>query len=40
MQTDPTLFRSFDRMLAQGEHFASLAPNIIVKFPATAVGVG
>ena len=25
MQTDPTLFRSFDRMLAQGEHFASLA---------------
>ncbi len=39
MQTDPTLFRSFDRMLAQGEHFASLAPNIIVKFPATMVGV-
>jgi transaldolase len=39
MQTDPTLFRSFDRMLAQGEHFASLAPNIVVKFPATAVGV-
>jgi transaldolase len=40
MQTDPTLFRSFDRMLAQGEHFSSLAPNIIVKFPATSVGVG
>jgi transaldolase len=40
MQTDPTLFRSFERMLAQGEHFSSLAPNIIVKFPATAVGVG
>jgi transaldolase len=39
MQTDPSLYRSFDRMLAQGEHFASLAPNIIVKFPATAVGV-
>jgi transaldolase len=39
MQTDPTLFRSFDRMLAQGQHFASLAPNIIVKFPATEVGV-
>ena len=39
VQTDPTLFRSFDRMLAQGEHFASLAPNIIVKFPATAVGI-
>ena len=39
MQTDPTFFRSFDRMLAQGEHFAGLAPNIIVKFPATSVGV-
>jgi transaldolase len=39
MQTDPTFFRSFDRMLAQGEHFASLAPNVIVKFPATTVGV-
>jgi transaldolase len=39
MQTDPTFFRSFERMLAQGEHFASLAPNIIVKFPATRVGV-
>ncbi|HSL77667.1 MAG TPA: transaldolase family protein, partial [Candidatus Limnocylindrales bacterium] len=39
MQTDPTLFRSFDRMLAQGEHFAGLAPNIIVKFPATSVGI-
>jgi transaldolase len=39
MQTDPTLFRSFDRMLAQGVHFDGLAPNIIVKFPATAVGV-
>jgi transaldolase len=39
MQTDPTLFRSSERMLAQGEHFASLAPNIVVKFPATSVGV-
>ncbi len=39
MQTDPTLFRSFDRMLAQGEHFAGLAQNIIVKFPTTSVGV-
>ena len=26
MQTDPTLFRSFDRMLAQGEHFALARP--------------
>ena len=39
MQTDPTLFRTHDRMLAQGEGFARLAPNIIVKFPATTVGV-
>jgi transaldolase len=39
MQTDPTLFRSYDRMLAQGVHFDGLAPNIIVKFPATLVGV-
>jgi transaldolase len=39
MQTDPTLFRSHDRMLAQGVLFDGLAPNIIVKFPATAVGV-
>ena len=40
MQTDPTLYRSHDRMLAQGRHFDTLAPNIIVKFPATSVGVG
>jgi transaldolase len=39
MQTDPTLFRSYDRMLAQGIGFDGLAPNIIVKFPATSVGV-
>ena len=39
MQTDPTLFRSYERMLAQGTAFDRLAPNIIVKFPATAVGV-
>jgi transaldolase len=39
MQTDPTLYRSFDRMVAQGVHFDGLARNIIVKFPATEVGV-
>jgi len=39
IQTNPTLFRTADRMLAQGVHFDSLAPNIIVKFPATRVGV-
>jgi transaldolase len=39
MQTDPTFFRAYDRMLEQGIGFDRLAPNIIVKFPATAVGV-
>lgn len=39
MQTDPTAFRSFDRMLDQGRRFDGLAPNIIVKFPATSVGI-
>lgn len=40
MQTNPTFWRTPDRMLEQGVHFSSLAPNIIVKFPATAVGIG
>jgi transaldolase len=40
MQTDPTLWRTSDRMLAQGIDFDTLAPNIIVKFPATAAGIG
>ncbi len=40
MQTNPTFWRSPDPMLDQGLHFASLAPNIIVKFPATAAGIG
>ncbi len=39
MQTDPTFFRSYARMLEQGIGFDALAPNIIVKFPATTVGV-
>ena len=39
MQTDPTFFRAYDRMLEQGIGFDGLAPNIIVKFPATTVGV-
>jgi transaldolase len=39
MQTDPTVFRSPERMLAQGVHFDGLAPNIIVKFPATTAGI-
>jgi transaldolase len=39
MQTDPTFFRAYDRMLEQGIGFDGLARNIIVKFPATSVGV-
>lgn len=39
VQTDPTHFGSADRMLAQALHFESLAPNIIVKFPATSAGL-
>lgn len=39
MQTDPTLFRSPERMVAQGVHFDGLAPNVIVKFPATSAGI-
>ena len=38
-QTDPTFHRSADRMVAQSLHFVELAPNIIVKFPATAAGI-
>jgi transaldolase len=38
-QTDPTLHRSAERMLAHGLHFDGLAPNIIVKFPATSAGI-
>lgn len=40
MQTNPLFWRSPEPMLAQGIDFDSLAPNIIVKFPATAVGIG
>jgi transaldolase len=40
MQTNPTFWRTPEPMLAQGVHFDSLAPNIIVKFPATSVGIG
>ena len=39
IQTDPTLFRSYDGMLAQAERFQALAPNLLVKFPTTATGV-
>jgi len=39
MQTNPTLYRSAEAMVAQGRRFAGLAPNIIVKFPATRAGI-
>jgi transaldolase len=39
IQTNPTLFRSAEPMVAQALHFSALAPNIIVKFPATAAGI-
>ncbi len=39
MQTDPRLRRSATALADQAEYFASLAPNIIVKIPATATGI-
>jgi transaldolase len=39
MQTNPTLFRSPERMVEQGLGFEALAPNVIVKFPATRAGI-
>ncbi|WP_226346818.1 transaldolase family protein [Agilicoccus flavus] len=39
MQTDPRLHRDADALVAQAERFAALADNIIVKIPATSVGL-
>lgn len=39
LQTDPRLRRDADALVAQARHFHSLAPNIIVKIPATRVGL-
>src|SRR5690606_20890315 len=39
IQTDPRLHRDAGALVAQAERFAALAPNIIVKIPATAVGL-
>lgn len=39
IQTDPTLNRSAEKMLAQARHFETLAPNVQIKFPATAAGL-
>ena len=39
IQIDPTLNRSPERMLEQARHFDTLAPNVQIKFPATAAGL-
>src|SRR5918992_3259357 len=39
IQTDPTLFRSTEAMVEQAAGFDALAPNVIVKFPATRAGL-
>jgi transaldolase len=39
IQTNPTLFRSPERMVDQAVDFNALAPNVIVKFPATRAGI-
>ena len=39
IQTDPRLYRDAAAIAAQAEHFDSLAPNMIVKIPATRAGI-
>jgi transaldolase len=39
IQTDPRLFRDSQAILQQARHFAALAPNMIVKIPATSAGI-
>lgn len=39
VQTDPRLYRDADALVAQAVAFHALAPNIIVKIPATEVGI-
>jgi len=39
VQTDPRLYRDADALVRQARHFSTIAPNIIVKIPATAAGV-
>ena len=39
MQTDPRLYRDVDALVAQAVEFDALAPNIIVKIPATETGI-
>lgn len=39
VQTNPANYPNRDRMVEQGVHFATLAPNLQVKFPATSAGI-
>jgi len=39
IQTDPTLWRDADALVAQAQEFDGLAPNVIVKLPATRAGI-
>jgi transaldolase len=39
IQTDPRLYRNAREIVEQTEHFAGLAPNMIVKIPATRAGI-
>ncbi len=39
IQTNPKLYRDTERLVAQGMHFADLAPNMQIKIPATQAGI-
>ena len=39
IQTNPKLYRDPDRLVEQGLHFHSLAPNMQIKIPATRAGI-
>jgi transaldolase len=39
IQTDPRLFRDTDAIVEQAQQFSDLAPNMIVKIPATRAGI-
>lgn len=39
VQTDPRLYRDADALVGQAVQFDALAPNIIVKIPATEIGI-
>lgn len=39
IQTNPTLYRNAEAMVAQAVHFSGLAPNMQVKLPATSAGI-